>query len=75
MDVLGTTIIIHDDGYISASRPWSGGGGKARYERHEDQREIDTCLECPLSECTDCYRYKRFRFSYLARVERRDKRT
>ena len=60
-----------EDRFIHASRPWSGGAGRERYERAcDDQREIDTCLECPLSECMDCYRHKKFRFSYLAKIEK-----
>jgi hypothetical protein len=65
----------NEDKFIPATRPWSSGNGRIRYERsHDDQKEIDICLECPLSECMDCYRHKKFRFSYLA-VEKRGRRT
>ena len=72
---LSNDMALHkEDLFIKATRPWSGGNGRTRYERaNDDQREIDICLECPLTECMDCYRHKNFRFSYLA-VEKRGRR-
>ena len=58
----------------NAVRPWQSAFSEPNSDlrkdrRQEPQREIDTCLECPLSECMDCYRYKKYRFSYLAKIK------
>lgn len=60
-----------------AVHPWNSiyahTNSDVRRERHdENQAEIDICLHCPLAECTDCYRYKKYRFSYLAHIENRE---
>lgn len=57
-----------------AVHPWNSvyahTNGDMRRERvASNQEEIDICLHCPLAECTDCYRYKKYRFSYLAHIE------
>lgn len=57
-----------------AVHPWNSvyahTNGDVRRERvASNQEEIDICLGCPLAECTDCYRYKKYRFSYLAHLE------
>ena len=56
---------------VHAVRPWDSflaerdtDKRRQRKERPESQEEIDLCLECPLSDCIDCYRYRTFRFSY-----------
>jgi len=55
----------------NAVRPWDSAFARFNSDTRKDrkkepQREIDTCLECPLSECMDCYRHKKFRFAYLS---------
>ena len=58
----------------TAVRPWASVHAALvcdlRLDRRQhlvDQRDIDDCLCCPKPECTNCKRYSKNRYGYVAR--------